>query len=79
MSLFRDLLTMLNLPLPLFLIVAPALAIPIFLPIGWHAFRCVERVEQGLQVFALPFAGLASPPLGWVHGMSLLLGFGGWL
>ena len=79
MSLFRDLLTMLNLPLPLFLIVAPALAILILLPIGWHAFWCVERVEQGLQFFALLFAGLAFTPLGWIHGMSVLLGFGGWL
>ena len=68
-----------KLPFPVFLAVALVLAAAGLVPLGWHVLWCIETAAQGWQSLALLVAGLAIPPLGWVHGMSLLLGFGGWL
>ena len=68
-----------KLPPPVFLSFALVLAAAGLVPIGWHVLWCIEAAAQGWQSLALLVAGLAIPPLGWVHGMSLLLGFGGWL
>ena len=68
-----------KLPLPVFLTVAPVLAVAVLVPLGWHVLWCIETAAHGWQSLALLVAGLAIPPLGWVHGMSLLPGSGGWL
>ncbi len=68
-----------KLPPPVFLAFALVLAAAGLVPIGWHVLWCIETAAQGWQSLALLVAGLAIPPLGWAHGMSLLLGFGGWL
>ena len=77
--LLNQLPAMVRLPLGVFLFYAPALATLGLLPIGWHAYWCIEQAAHSMQPVALLVAGLAFPPLGWAHGMSLLLGYGGWL
>ena len=62
-----------------FLAAALALAVAGLVPLGWHVLWCIEKAAEGWQSLALLVAGLAIPPLGWAHGMSLLLGFGEWL
>ena len=79
MRLLECLLSPGRLPLPAFLMLAPILGAASLIPIGWHVWWCVEKAAQDWQPVALLVAGLAIPPLGWAHGMSLLLGFGGWL
>ncbi len=68
-----------KLPPPVFLAIALVLAAAGLVPLGRHVLWCIETAAQGWQSLALLVAGLAIPPLGWVHGVSLLLGFGGWL
>ena len=68
-----------KLPFPVLLAFALVLAAAGLVPIGWHVLWCIETAGQGWQSLALLVAGVMVPPLGWVHGMSLLLGFGGWL
>lgn len=77
--LLEGLLSLGRLPLPAFLMLAPILGAASLIPIGWHVWWCIEHSADSLQHVALLVAGLAIPPLGWAHGMSLLLGFGGWL
>ena len=68
-----------KLPFPVFLAFALVLAAAGLVPIGWHVLWCIERSAESMQYILLLAAGVVIPPLGWVHGMSLLLGFGGWL
>ncbi len=78
MKLPDDLLSPERLPLPAFLPTALALAVASLVPLGQHVLWCIEHPES-MQHILLLVAGLAIPPLGWAHGMSLLPGFGGWL
>ncbi len=63
------------------------LAIPFFLitvavllgPIVKHVMWCIEAAADTGSAIALLVVGLMFPPVGWVHGVSILLGFGGWI
>ena len=68
-----------NFSFPVILIAGPVMAAAGLIPLAWHVLWCIEKAAEGWQSLALLVAGLAIPPLGWAHGMSLLLGFGGWL
>ena len=65
-------------PLPTILIVGPIMAVAGLIPLARHVLWCIGHSES-MQHILLLGAGVIIPPLGWVHGMSLLLGFGGWL
>ena len=62
-----------------FLAAAPVLAVAGLVPLGRHVLWCIEHSAESMQHVLLLAAGVLFPPLGWAHGMSLLLGFGGWL
>ena len=62
-----------------FFAAASVFGIASLVPLGWHAAWCIGKAAEDMQPIALLVAGLAFPPLGIVHGMSLLLGYGGWL
>ena len=67
-----------NFPFAVVLIVGPVMAAAGLIPLVWHVLWCIKHSES-MQHLLLLGAGVIVPPLGWVHGMSLLLGFGGWL
>ena len=67
-----------NFPLPTVLIGGPIIAAVGLIPLARHVLWCIGHSES-MQHILLLGAGVIVPPLGWVHGMSLLLGFGGWL
>ena len=48
-------------------------------PLVVHIVWCIQMAALTGSAIALLVAGLLIPPLGWVHGMSVLLGFGGWV
>ena len=67
-----------NFSFPVILIAGPVMAAAGLIPLAWHVLWCIERSES-MQYILLLGAGVIVPALGWAHGMSLLLGFGGWL
>ena len=79
MLLLRELLAIFRISFPVFLVVGLPLAALTLVPLGWHIHWCIGQAAHGMQPVALLVAGMAFPPLGWAHGMSLLLGYGGWL
>lgn len=44
-----------------------------FVPLIAHVVWCVA-----VSAWVLMVAGVLVTPVGWVHGLSILLGFGGW-
>ncbi len=48
-------------------------------PLVAHVLWCIDMATETWQALVLLVAGLALPPVGWVHGVSVLIGFGGWL
>jgi hypothetical protein len=48
-------------------------------PLVAHVVWCINAAAHTGSAIALLIAGLALPPVGWVHGVSVLLGFGGWV
>ena len=50
-----------------------------FLPLGTHIVWCIQRADETMSALALLVVGLFMFPVGWVHGMSVLLGMGGWV
>lgn len=50
-----------------------------FVPFGTHIWWCIERADETGSAVALLFVGFFVFPLGWLHGVSVLLGFGGWI
>ena len=56
-----------------------ALAAVAFVPMVKHILWCIEAAAETGSAIALLVVGLIIPPVGWVHGVSLLLGFGGWV
>jgi hypothetical protein len=48
-------------------------------PLVAHVVWCINAAEHTGSAIALLIAGLALPPVGWIHGVSVLLGFGGWV
>ena len=67
-----------NFPLPVILIVGPIMAATGLIPLARHVLWCIGHSES-MQHILLLGAGVIVPALGWAQGMSLLLGFGGWL
>lgn len=43
-------------------------------PVIYHVVWCIEAAAETGSAIALLIAGLMFPPLGWVHGVSLLFG-----
>lgn len=60
----------------LFLVGAPVLGL---LPLGMHVWWCIGKADETGSAIALLIVGLAFFPLGWLHGVSILLGLGDWL
>ena len=56
--------------------------VAVFGPLVIHVWWCIQ-LATGYADYWIPLVlligGLIVPPVGWVHGMSILLGFGGWL
>ena len=48
-------------------------------PLSIHVVWCIQMAAETGSAIALLIVGLLLFPVGWVHGMSILLGFGGWL
>ena len=48
-------------------------------PLGTHVVWCIQMADVTGSAIALLIAGLVLFPVGWVHGVSVLLGFGGWV
>ena len=48
-------------------------------PLIIHVVWCVQLASENWVALVLLVAGVIVAPVGWVHGMSILLGFGGWL
>lgn len=55
------------------------LALVSLVPMIKHILWCIEAADDTGSAIALLIAGLIIPPVGWVHGVSILLGFGGWI
>ena len=51
-------------------------------PLIIHVVWCIQLAAQSADYWiplVLLVVGVILAPVGWVHGMSILLGFGGWL
>ena len=48
-------------------------------PMVKHVLWCIERADETGSAIALLIVGLAFFPIGWLHGVSVILGFGGWV
>ena len=48
-------------------------------PIVVHVIWCIQMADVTGSAIALLIIGVAVFPVGWVHGVSLILGYGGWV
>ncbi len=48
-------------------------------PLIVHIVWCIQTASETGSAIALLIVGLLFFPVGWIHGMSIILGFGGWL
>ena len=48
-------------------------------PLIIHVIWCIQLAAENWVALVLLVVGVIVAPVGWVHGMSILLGFGGWL
>ena len=48
-------------------------------PLIVHIVWCIQMAAETGSAIALLIVGLLFFPVGWIHGMSIMLGFGGWL
>ncbi|MCY3626276.1 MAG: hypothetical protein OXG88_01360 [Gammaproteobacteria bacterium] len=55
------------------------LALVALAPMIRHILWCIGAAADSGSAIALLIVGLIIPPIGWIHGVSLLLGFGGWI
>ena len=56
-----------------------ALVVGGLLPLPVHIWWCIERADETGSAIALLIVGLVFFPVGWLHGISVLFGFGGWV
>lgn len=56
-----------------------AVMVAIILPLPVHIFWCIDAADRTGSAIALLVAGLAIFPVGWLHGVSVIFGFGGWV
>lgn len=52
------------------------LVIALVAPLGAHVAWCIAAADRTGSAIALLIAGLVITPLGWLHGVSVFLGFG---
>ena len=57
----------------------PMILVVGFGPLVQHVLWCIERADETGSAIALLIVGLIFFPVGWVHGVSVILGFGGWV
>ncbi len=55
------------------------LALVALAPMITHILWCIKTAADSGSAIALLIVGLIIPPVGWIHGASILLGFGGWI
>lgn len=55
-----------------------ALAAVVLVPMVRHILWCIEDAAEIGSAIALLVVGMIFQPVGWVHGINLLPGFGGW-
>jgi len=48
------------------------------IPFGAHIVWCIQMADKTGSAIALLIVGVIFAPLGWIHGVSVLLGYG-WL
>ena len=61
-----------------YVLLAVAGLVPLIIHVMWCIQLATEYADYWIPLVLL-IAGLIVPPVGWVHGMSILSGFGGWL
>ena len=47
----------------------------LFFPWIYHIIWCIKAAAYTGSAIALLLVGIVIPPVGWVHGMSLMLGY----
>lgn len=57
------------------IIALAALAGPVIVHIVW----CINAAAYTGSAIALLIAGLVITPIGWLHGVSVIIGLGGWV
>lgn len=57
------------------LVLIVALAVPYFTHIVW----CIQKADETGSAIALLIVGVVAAPVGWLHGLCVLVGFGGWV
>lgn len=48
-------------------------------PLVQHVVWCINQADQTGSAIALLIVGLIIAPVGWLHGVSVLFGLGGWI
>ena len=56
-----------------------AFVLGILLPLPVHICWCIERADETGSAIALLIVGLVFFPVEWIHGVSVIPGFGGWV
>lgn len=51
-------------------------ALLVFIPFGAHITFCIIEAGRTGSAIAMLIAGLVIPPLGWLHGLSVIFGYG---
>ena len=60
-------------------LIGATLALVALAPMIKHILWCIGAAAESGSAIALLIVGLIIPPVGWIHGVSLFLGFGGWI
>lgn len=50
-------------------------ALMLFIPLGTHIVTCIDKASETGSAIALLIAGLVIFPVGWLHGVAVLMGF----
>ena len=56
-----------------------ALVAVAIIPMITHIVWCIQMASETGSAIALLIVGLLLYPVGWIHGVCLILGFGGWI
>ncbi len=55
------------------------MALVFLVPYIEHIVWCINKADETGSAIALLVVGVVIFPVGWLHGLSLILGMGGWL
>jgi len=58
-----------------FIVLGIMAAFAVFVPLITHVMWCISKADQTGSAIALLIVGLVVPPVGWVHGVALFLGY----